>query len=71
MFPSLHFVVEDLPKTIQKAEGVWGRENPEAIKSGRVKLLPSDFFKEQPVKGAEVYLLRHVLYVYAPFFCDV
>ncbi|KZT06657.1 S-adenosyl-L-methionine-dependent methyltransferase [Laetiporus sulphureus 93-53] len=62
MFPSLHFVVEDLSKTIQKAEGVWGRENPEAIKSGRVKLLPSDFFEEQPVKGAEVYLLRHVLH---------
>ncbi|PCH41150.1 S-adenosyl-L-methionine-dependent methyltransferase, partial [Wolfiporia cocos MD-104 SS10] len=61
-FPNLHFVVEDLPSTIQQAQAVWTREYPEALQRGRVKLVPHDFFTEQPVKGAEVYFLRAILH---------
>jgi len=61
-FPKLHLIVEDRPSSIEKAEEVWQQEYPEAIKAGRVKLLSHDFFTEQPIKGAEVYFLRHVLH---------
>ncbi|PCH39010.1 S-adenosyl-L-methionine-dependent methyltransferase, partial [Wolfiporia cocos MD-104 SS10] len=61
-FPNLRFVVEDLPSTIQQAQAVWTREYPEALQSGRVKLVPHDFFTEQPIKGAEVYFMRSILH---------
>ncbi|KAL6304369.1 S-adenosyl-L-methionine-dependent methyltransferase [Sparassis latifolia] len=61
-FPLLNFVVQDRPAVIEKAEPVWLRERPEALKAGRVKFMPHDFFTENPVKGADVYLLRHILH---------
>ncbi|KAL6305483.1 S-adenosyl-L-methionine-dependent methyltransferase [Sparassis latifolia] len=61
-FPLLNFVVQDRPAVIEKAEPVWQRERPEALKAGRVQFMPHDFFTENPVKGADVYLLRHILH---------
>ncbi|KAL6302966.1 S-adenosyl-L-methionine-dependent methyltransferase [Sparassis latifolia] len=61
-FPLLNFVVQDRPAVIEKAEPVWQRERPEALKAGRVNFMPHDFFTENPVKGADVYLLRHILH---------
>ncbi|PCH41151.1 S-adenosyl-L-methionine-dependent methyltransferase [Wolfiporia cocos MD-104 SS10] len=61
-FPNLRFVVEDLPSTIQQAQAVWTREYPEALQRGRVKLVPHNFFTEQPIKGAEVYFMRYILH---------
>ncbi|KAH9829163.1 S-adenosyl-L-methionine-dependent methyltransferase [Rhodofomes roseus] len=37
-------------------------EEPKALETGRVELMVHDFFKEQPVKGAAVYILRCVLH---------
>jgi hypothetical protein len=48
-------------------EQVWEKENPEAIKSGRVKLAVHDFFQPQPVKGADVYFFRVVMCVHLFF----
>lgn len=62
-FPHLHFVVEDREPTIEQAKVVWSQEYPEAIGNGRVRLLTHDFFTEQPIRGARVYFLRHILYV--------
>ncbi|KAH9925251.1 S-adenosyl-L-methionine-dependent methyltransferase [Fomitopsis serialis] len=61
-FPDLCFVVEDLPITIEKARPIWQTGYPGAVESGRVRLLPHDFFTEQPVQGAAAYFLRSVLH---------
>ncbi|KAJ4395788.1 hypothetical protein N0V93_000002 [Gnomoniopsis smithogilvyi] len=55
LYPKLKFVVQDSADTIVYGQSVYGSEG-----------LPIDwqtvnFFKEQPVKSAKVYLLRHVL----------
>lgn len=41
---------------------VWAKEAPEDINSGRVKLTVHDFFNPQPVKGADIYFFRVVMY---------
>jgi hypothetical protein len=60
-YPDLRFIVQDRPRVIDEAEKIWSSDNPEALKSGRVKLMPHDFFEANPVKGAEVYCLRYIL----------
>jgi len=46
---------------IQAKEEVWPKENPEALKCGRVSFMQHDFFEINPVKGADVYWLRYIL----------
>lgn len=48
-FPDLNVVVQDLPKTIEAAR----------VKPGvKVRFMIHDFFEEQLVKGADVYMCR-------------
>jgi predicted O-methyltransferase YrrM len=54
-FPSLHLTVQDLPHIA--AEG----RVPDDLE-GRMEFQVQDFFTEQSVKGADVYLLRWVLH---------
>lgn len=56
--PGLSFVVQDDEGILEagQAEGI-----SEQVKE-RVDFMPHDFFAEQPVKGAEVYLLRFILH---------
>lgn len=56
--PGLRFVVQDNEGILEagKVEGI-----AEQVKE-RVEFMPHDFFTEQPVKGAEVYLLRFILH---------
>lgn len=60
-FSDLRFVVQDRPLVIQKAQEVWAREVPGALASGRLRLMVHDFFEEQPVKNADVYVMRLIL----------
>lgn len=53
--PGIKCVVQD------RAEVVKDTEVPEDLKD-RLQLMPHDFFEEQPVKGADVYLVRNVLH---------
>lgn len=62
MFPALKFVIEDRPAVIEEARGFWQAECPGALED-RVSLLEHDFFRENPVKGADAYLLRYILLV--------
>ncbi|CAG8948659.1 hypothetical protein HYFRA_00001779 [Hymenoscyphus fraxineus] len=56
-FPNMKFVVQDL------AEVLNGATVPEDLKGGgRLSFMAHDFFHEQPVKGADVYLLRWILH---------
>ncbi|KZT12560.1 S-adenosyl-L-methionine-dependent methyltransferase [Laetiporus sulphureus 93-53] len=61
-FPNLKFVVEDRASTIKQAESIWMREYPEALQTGRVRLLTHNFFAEQPIKRADVYFMRYILH---------
>ncbi|ORY72051.1 S-adenosyl-L-methionine-dependent methyltransferase [Pseudomassariella vexata] len=52
-------IVQDLPEVASQGHGA--QDVPEDIK-GRLKFQSYNFFTEQPVKGADVYLLRCVLH---------
>ena len=56
-FPGLRLVVQDLPGVVQGAAAAL----PEEL-LGRVEFRAHDFFEEQDVKGAEVYLFRWILH---------
>lgn len=62
-FPKLRFVVQDLQSMIGQAETVWRHELPEALETHRTELKVHDIFTPQPVKGADVYWLRLILFV--------
>jgi sterigmatocystin 8-O-methyltransferase len=63
--PGLNFVVQDDESMLEagQAEGV-----PKAVKD-RIEFMPHDFFNEQPVKGADVYLLRFILHDHSDSRC--
>ncbi|KAH9927650.1 S-adenosyl-L-methionine-dependent methyltransferase [Fomitopsis serialis] len=61
-YPNLKFVLQDRLPVIEKAKAVWEHELPEAVESKRIAFMEHDFFKEQPIKGAEVYFMRNVLH---------
>ncbi|KAK7918362.1 hypothetical protein PG985_010236 [Apiospora marii] len=52
-FPGLEIVVQDLPGALKAARTRDGKN---------VSFMPHDFFEEQPVRGADVYLFRWVLH---------
>lgn len=56
-FQSLRFVVQDRPEVVQR-----GRADLPAEFRDRVAFMEHDFFLEQPVKSADLYLLRWILH---------
>lgn len=56
-FPSIKFVVQDLPGVLENAE----RDVPKDIES-RIEFMGHNFFEEQPVKNADIYLFRWVFH---------
>lgn len=64
IYPELSFVVQDRAPVLQQAQNtVWPMENQSALDEGRVKFIPHSFFEGNPVKGADVYWLRYILYI--------
>jgi len=68
-YSDLRFVVEDRPAILQQAETTWLSSSPDVMQAGRVSFVPHNFFEEQPVKGADVYILRHILHDWADEEC--
>ncbi|KAL7621041.1 hypothetical protein AAE478_008353 [Parahypoxylon ruwenzoriense] len=68
-YPNLNFVVQDRAANVEKGIPFWTERNPQALSSGRVKLMPHDFFQENPVKNAEVYWLRYILHDWSDEYC--
>ena len=62
LYPNLNFIVQDVKSTVDQAQNIWQTEHAEFLDS-RVTFMVHDFFKENPVKGADAYVLRCVLYV--------
>ncbi len=56
-FPSLRIIVQDQPDVVQKGRAILPKELQD-----RVAFMEHDFFSEQPVKSADVYLLRWILH---------
>lgn len=59
-FPLLNIVIEDLPEPIENAKARLS-DLPSDIKS-RIEIKAYDFFTPQPVRNADVYLLRTILH---------
>lgn len=61
-YPDLRFEVQDRGPVIKQGlEGVWPKENPDALKDGRIKFTEHSFFEKNPTEGADIYILRLVL----------
>ncbi len=62
-FPSLHFIVQDLPHTIETSPQL-----PPDLKH-RISFMVHDFFTAQPIKGAAVYYLRWIFHNWSDTYC--
>lgn len=70
IYPQLRFVIQDRAPALEQAQKeIWPRENPNALKSGRVQFQPHDFFEPNPVQGADVYWLRYILHDWSDDYC--
>ena len=63
-FPSLRFIVQDLPKVIEDA-----KKNVPAELMERVIFMAHDMFTAQPVKDADVYYFRWILHDWSDKYC--
>ncbi|KAL8943120.1 MAG: hypothetical protein Q9211_001108 [Gyalolechia sp. 1 TL-2023] len=63
-FPSLTFVVQDLPKVIEDA-----KTKLPADLTDRVRFMAHDMFTEQPVKDADVYYFRWIFHDWSDKYC--
>ena len=70
MYPSLKFVIQDRAPILEKARGIWGAQNPQALEEKRVEFQPHNFFKQNPRKGADIYFLRYIMYVHLRLCCS-
>ena len=61
---NIHFVVQDLPGTVEEALKVL----PAKFKQ-RIDFQAHDFFTEQPLKGAAVYLMRWITHDWSDKYC--
>jgi hypothetical protein len=70
LYPDLKFIVQDRAPVLEQAQtAVWPRENPDALKAGRVQFIPHNFFEPNPVHGADVYWLRYVIHDWSDDYC--
>ncbi len=59
-FPGLHCIIQDLKAPIDTARSKLAKLPADVFK--RIETQEHDFFRPQPVKGADVYLLRMILH---------
>ncbi|KAL7623280.1 hypothetical protein AAE478_006961 [Parahypoxylon ruwenzoriense] len=62
LYPDLRFIVQDQATATEQGVSLWKEQFPEALQSGRMQFMEHDFFEPNPVRGADVYWMRHVLH---------
>jgi len=60
--PLLKFTIQDLPSVYDQAIVYWNQYDPKLIPDGQVTIQVHNFFTPQPVKDADVFLLRYLLH---------
>jgi 6-hydroxytryprostatin B O-methyltransferase len=60
-YPGLNFIVQDLPEVVEGGPAI-SASIPDAGVSSRIQYQEHDFFKTNPVVGADFYLLRMILH---------
>lgn len=65
-FPSLRFIVQDLPGVASEAKSTY---RIPANVADRVTLMAHDFFAKQPVKDVDVFLIRYVFHNWSDAYC--
>ncbi|KZV88451.1 O-methyltransferase [Exidia glandulosa HHB12029] len=61
-FPHLRFEVQDRKQACETGTKLWNAKYPDAIASGKMHFRAHDFFAEEPVKDAAVFMLRNVVH---------
>lgn len=64
-FPSLRFIVQELPPDVLEDGKAYASSTDNQSVASRIQYQAHDFFEEQPVKGAPVYLLRMILHYWS------
>ncbi|KAJ7191645.1 S-adenosyl-L-methionine-dependent methyltransferase [Mycena pura] len=59
-YPKLRVVVQDLEHAVEGAKGLWKKSFPSHIESKMVEFQAFDFHDPQPVKNADVFMLRYI-----------
>ncbi|KAI2625786.1 putative O-methyltransferase [Hypoxylon sp. NC1633] len=62
LYPELRFIIQDQATATEQGFLMWQNEFPEALESRRAQFVAHDFFKPNPIKGADIYWMRHVLH---------
>jgi hypothetical protein len=60
-YPDLNLIVQDREPVVKQAREAWENRHPSAVMQGKVNIVAHDFFQKNPVVGAEVYWLRHIM----------
>lgn len=68
-YPHLKFVVQDREEVMKSGQQYWDGQLPGALSSGRVKLQAHDFFAEQPIRNADVFLMRNIIHDWSDKYC--
>ncbi|KAI0346013.1 S-adenosyl-L-methionine-dependent methyltransferase [Trametopsis cervina] len=68
-FKHLNFVLQDRQPVLDSAQKFWAAQMPDAIPSGKVKLIGHSFFDSQPVQNADVFFMRMILHDWSDAYC--
>ncbi|KAJ7051791.1 S-adenosyl-L-methionine-dependent methyltransferase [Mycena amicta] len=64
-YPALRFINQDLEQQIEQAKMYWETNLPSHVQNKLVEFQVHDFFDPEPVKDANVFLLRHIAHNWA------